>query len=93
MYQAEKKSFRIHGRSTTIKLERPFWQALEEISWNRSRSLVALVTDVSDGRSACNQNPEDAPNLASCLRVFCLIHHVHVGGPPRLAWDREATKR
>ncbi len=71
MYQAEKRSFRVHGRSTTIKLERPFWQALEEISWDQSRSLVALITDLSDGYRIDNGNPNDRPNLAP------IIHDSH----------------
>ncbi len=80
MYQAEKRSFRIHGRSTTIKLERPFWLALEEISWGQGLGLPALVTDLNDRRSACDHNPGDPPNLASCLRVYCLMHSALGGG-------------
>lgn len=72
MYLGEKRSFRIRSRSTTVKLEFPFWQALEKIAEAKRISLAALISRVDDEyRNGDGPSPGEK-NLASCLRVFCL---------------------
>ena len=68
-----KRSFRIHQRSTTIKLESPFWQALEDIAEAQMISLADLIAKIDDRCRAVTEGAADKPNLASCLRVFCLM--------------------
>lgn len=64
----ERRSLRIHGHSTTIRLERAFWNVLEEIaSMEEGLTVVGLVTKIHDHCKFANQK-----NLASCLRVACL---------------------
>lgn len=63
----EKRGFRIHGHSTTIRLERAFWSVLEEMAHNRHTSLPELIEAIHDQCLVANDK-----NLASCLRVICL---------------------
>lgn len=66
-YLPEKRSFRIHGHSTTIRLERAFWTVLEELAREEGVTAGALITRVHEH---CLVNNDK--NLASCLRVICL---------------------
>ncbi|MDA8230579.1 MAG: ribbon-helix-helix domain-containing protein [Magnetospirillum sp.] len=66
-YLPEKRSIRIHGHSTTIRLERAFWTVLDEMAAEEGITASALVTRIHDH---CLVNNDK--NLASCLRVVCL---------------------
>ncbi len=63
----QKRGFRIHGHSTTIRLERAFWNVLEWMADNRKLSLPELIETIHDQCLIANEK-----NLASCLRVICL---------------------
>ncbi|MCW8917021.1 MAG: ribbon-helix-helix domain-containing protein [Magnetovibrio sp.] len=63
----ERRSLRIHGHSTTIRLERAFWNVLEELAASESVTVASIVTKIYDHCQVANQK-----NLASCLRVVCL---------------------
>ncbi len=65
--ETEKRSLRIRGRGTTIRLERPFWAALEEMAANQGVTLGEFIAGVSEACKATRRN-----NLSSCLRVVCL---------------------
>ena len=67
-YTPVRKSIRIHGHSTTIRLEAAFWHVLEELAEKESRSLPAVIASIH------HHCPVDRNNLASCLRVFCLTY-------------------
>jgi len=66
-YQPEKRSLRIHGHSTTIRLERAFWSVLDELARDEGVTVAAVVTKIADHCQFANEK-----NLASCLRVVCL---------------------
>jgi len=63
----EKRGFRIHGHSTTIRLEAAFWSVLEEMAATQELTLPQLIETIHDHCLVANEN-----NLASCLRVICL---------------------
>ncbi len=63
----QKKGFRIHGHSTTIRLEQAFWNVLEWMASNRNVTLAVLIESIHDQCIVANDK-----NLASCLRVICL---------------------
>lgn len=63
----ERRSLRIHGHSTTIRLERAFWNVLEDLANIEGTTVVGLVTKIYDHCQFANNK-----NLASCLRVVCL---------------------
>jgi predicted DNA-binding ribbon-helix-helix protein len=66
-FQPVRRSLRIHGHSTTIRLERAFWTVLEVLAAEEGISVAALITKISDHCLDTNEK-----NLASCLRVVCL---------------------
>jgi len=62
-----RKSIRIHGHSTTIRLEKCFWRVLETLAVHEGRTIPELVTTIHDHCPV-----DERKNLASCLRVVCL---------------------
>jgi predicted DNA-binding ribbon-helix-helix protein len=62
-----RKTMRIRGLRTSIKLEQEFWSYLAEIAAGRRMRLSALVNEVAEA------TPEHT-NLASTLRTFALTH-------------------
>jgi predicted DNA-binding ribbon-helix-helix protein len=63
----EKRGFRIHGHSTTITIERAFWNVLEDMAQELNLTLPKLIQRVHDGCLVANDK-----NIASCLRVICV---------------------
>ncbi len=63
----ERRSLRIHGHSTTIRLESAFWNVLEELARQEETTVANIVTRITDHCQFANQK-----NMASCLRVVCL---------------------
>jgi len=62
-----KKSIRIHGHSTTIRLEKAYWNVLELMAEDEQVTVPKIVEKISDTCLIANEK-----NLASCLRVICL---------------------
>ena len=63
----EKRGFRIHGHSTTIRLETAFWNVLEDMAKDQRVTLPEMIEIIHDHCLIANEK-----NLASCLRVICL---------------------
>ncbi|RJO72793.1 MAG: hypothetical protein C4523_02715 [Myxococcales bacterium] len=66
-YKPLRRSIRLHGHSTTLRLEKAFWTVLEELAAKQGSTLAALITRIHDHCVGTDQK-----NLASCLRVVCL---------------------
>lgn len=66
-FMPEKRSLRIYGHSTTIRLERAFWTVLEAMADDHELSLVDLISRIQNECIVANDK-----NLTSCLRVMCL---------------------
>ncbi len=66
-YLPVRKSVRIHGHSTTLRLEKAFWTVLDVLAKEEGTTVAELVTRIHDHCLVANQK-----NLASCLRVVCL---------------------
>jgi predicted DNA-binding ribbon-helix-helix protein len=64
-----KRSITIAGHTTSISLEKPFWQVLKEIAAHQERSLAALITEIDDARGT---------NLSSALRLY-VLHYLRSG--------------
>jgi predicted DNA-binding ribbon-helix-helix protein len=60
----EKHSLVVSGHSTSVSLERAFWEALKIAAAEEGGSLAALVARVDAARGRAN--------LSSALRVFAL---------------------
>ena len=63
----QKRGFRLHGHSTTIRLEAAFWNVLEEMARSQSLDLPEMIEMIHDQCLVANDK-----NIASCLRVICL---------------------
>ncbi len=68
-YEPETRSIRLGGHATSIRLERSFWEILEEIAARQGvtlpRFLNTLHDEVLEIHGACQ-------NFASLLRCTCL---------------------
>lgn len=62
-----KRSVTIAGHRTSISIEQPFWEALQQIAKDEGRSLSALIAEIDAGRV-----PET--NLSSAIRLAVLEH-------------------
>ncbi len=72
-YQAETRAMRLHGYSTSIRLEAAFWTTLEAIAAQEQLSLARFVTVLYD---EIIEKIGDVQNFTSFLRVTCL-HYLH----------------
>lgn len=66
-FMPERRSFRIHGHSTSVRLERVFWTVLEGMAAELKMPLPDLVVRIHGQCMVANDK-----NLASCLRVICI---------------------
>lgn len=71
LYQSVARSVRIGGVVTSIKLERRFWQILEDIAAEGGLSLAQFLTQLHD---EVIERRGEIGNFASLLRVVCTIH-------------------
>ncbi len=81
----EKRGFRIHGHSTTVSLERAFWNVLEAMASECNLTMPRLLEFVLDNCLVANDK-----NLSSCLRVICLKYlniYATAGVSPEAALD------
>lgn len=51
----ERRSLRIHGHSTTIRLERAFWNVLEDLAGQEGSTVAGVVTKIYDHCQFANQ--------------------------------------
>ncbi len=63
-YAMKKYSINISGHATSISLEEPFWQALNDIAKKQGKSLNQIITEIDKRRSESN--------LSAAVRVFIL---------------------
>ncbi len=68
-YRAETRAMRLHGYSTSVRLEAAFWATLEEIAANEQLSLARFITVLYD---EIVEKVGDVQNFTSFLRVTCL---------------------
>ncbi|KAF0224014.1 MAG: hypothetical protein FD176_1412 [Rhodospirillaceae bacterium] len=71
LYQSVARSVRIGGVVTSIKLERRFWQILEDIAAAGGLSLAQFLTQLHD---EVIERRGEIGNFASLLRVVCTIN-------------------
>ncbi|WP_341677432.1 ribbon-helix-helix domain-containing protein [Niveibacterium sp. SC-1] len=69
LYQTRARSLRLHGVSTSIRLENLFWRVLEDIGQRDALSVPQLITRLYD---ELNDAQGDVANFSSFLRVSCL---------------------
>ena len=70
-YQSITRRLRLNGQSTSIRLERAFWDILDEIAANEAGTTPAFVSKL---HSEVLQQRGEPENFTSLLRCACLIH-------------------
>jgi predicted DNA-binding ribbon-helix-helix protein len=68
LWEKATHSLRLHGLSTSIRIEAFFWRVLEEVAQRDGLILNELLTRLYDEVA---QADRDAVNFASFLRVCC----------------------
>jgi|SRR3954449_5386458 predicted DNA-binding ribbon-helix-helix protein len=70
-YECETRAVRLHGHTTSIRLEAGFWAILEEIAGREGLPLSRFLCTLHD---EVLQHQGDIPNFASMLRVTCALY-------------------
>lgn len=70
-YEYQTRSLRLNGQSTSIRLERKFWNILDEIASNEQTSTPLFISKLHS--EVVNLHGE-ASNFSSLLRCACLVH-------------------
>jgi len=72
-YDSESRSMRLHGVATSVRLERLFWQVLEDIAQRDGLRVTHLIERLYD---ELLQYRGETGNFASFLRVCCLRYQM-----------------
>ena len=68
------RSIRIHGHSTSLRLEACFWRALDDFARDEGLTTPKLIETLHAEASNMLHAADDAAlNLASILRTACLL--------------------
>ncbi len=70
-YQSVTRSLRLNGQSTSIRLERAFWNILDRIAEREGLSTPAFISRLHAEVLELNG---EASNFTSLLRCACTIH-------------------
>ena len=77
-----KRSFSLDGHRTSVSLETPFWEALQEVARDEGVSQAALVQRIDHARGKGEAEPRGAHadidlsgGLSGAIRVFLLAHY------------------
>lgn len=70
-YESITRRLRLNGQSTSIRLERAFWEIIDEIAMGEGTTTPAFVSKLHSEVLEQRGEPE---NFTSLLRCTCLIH-------------------
>ena len=70
-YEYETRSLRLNGQSTSIRLERAFWNVLTDIAETEELSTPQFLSRL---HSEVLELYGEARNFTSFLRCACLVH-------------------
>ena len=87
-HEKQTRSLRIGGHCTSIRLEKSFWETLEEIAASEGMSLARLLTTLH--HEVLDLHGE-VKNFASLLRCACLVYRSRSAVPPGLTPGRSSS--
>ena len=70
-YEYQTRSLRLNGQSTSIRLERKFWDILDEIAAAEQTSTPLFISKL---HAEVTDLHGEASNFSSLLRCACLVH-------------------
>lgn len=76
-YEYETRSLRMNGQSTSIRLERSFWNVLGEIAGAEGLSVPQFISKL---HSEVLELHGEARNFTSLLRCACMVHLERAAG-------------
>ena len=79
-YTPVTRHLRLNGQSTSIRLERSFWEIIDAIAADEGVSTPAFVSKL---HSEVLELRGEAPNFTSLLRCACLIRTRNAGWAPQ----------
>jgi predicted DNA-binding ribbon-helix-helix protein len=88
-HEKQTRSLRIGGHCTSIRLEKSFWETLEEIAAREEMSLAKLLTTLHN--EVLDRHGE-VKNFASLLRCACLVYRSRSAMLPGLDIGRGASR-
>ncbi|TIC86950.1 ribbon-helix-helix domain-containing protein [Crenobacter intestini] len=71
LYEVQSRSLRLQGQVTSVRLERRFWQLLDEMADGEGRKTSSFIAEL---QSEVTQRRGEVGNLASLLRVVCTTY-------------------
>jgi len=89
LYESRRRSVRIHGVSTSLRLENHVWDVLAGIAGDMGCSTNVLLGKLYDELIARHG---DVTNFASFLRVTCLRHLARPASAEAVAADAATAK-
>lgn len=69
-YEPEMRRLRLNGQSTSIRLERSFWEIIDEIAQSEGVSTPAFISKL---HSEVLEPRGETRNFTSLLRCACLV--------------------
>ena len=78
LFEPVARSLRIEGFSTSVRLERIFWEMLDQMAAERGLTTGALVTEI---HREVFISAKPLTNFSSALRVICL-RQLELNGAP-----------
>lgn len=70
-YELETRRMRLHGQSTSIRLEKSFWAIVDELAMNEGLTTPGFVSKL---HSEVLEIHGEIKNFTSLLRCTCLLH-------------------
>ena len=70
-YRQVTRSFRLHGQSTSVRLEAKFWEIVDEIAAAQDMTTTRFLARVHDEVEEIHGSVD---NFASLLRCACLLY-------------------
>jgi predicted DNA-binding ribbon-helix-helix protein len=89
-YDSETRSVRIGGHVTSIRLEKLFWQTLEELASSQTMTMPQFISKLHD---EVLELRGDLKNFSSLLRCCCLIYLSNSGAKPGIAATASASNQ
>lgn len=80
-YEPLTRRLRLNGQSTSIRLEKSFWDIVDDIAASEGLTTPAFISKL---HSEVLELRGEAPNFTSLLRCACLIRTRQMAGQPVL---------
>ena len=75
-YEPEMRRLRLNGQSTSIRLERSFWEIIDEIAQSEGVSTPAFISKLHSEVVELRGETRNFTSLLRCACIFRLRHRV-----------------